>query len=77
MVTLAFLIAIIGGIWGVLTLLGFHFSEAKCSSCKMYGEKDYMIQITSKDYKHYSCRFDPPYFTPSHKKINNSSHGSE
>jgi hypothetical protein len=65
-------ISILGGIWGFLTLLGFFFTDAKCSACNMYGEKDYMIEIAPKDYRHYSCRFASAY-----SKKTRLSHGSE
>ncbi len=67
-----FIATILGGIWGFLTLLGFWLTDAKCSACNMYGEKDYMVEIAPKDYRHYSCRFAPVY-----SKKTRISHGSE
>jgi hypothetical protein len=69
----------IGTLWGILTLISFQFKDAKCSSCKMYGERDYMVEVSPKNYKHYSCRFDPPYSFPVPKVKFKSTHfhGSE
>ena len=76
---LIYLTAFIGGLWGLLTLMSLSYKDIKCSSCKMYGEKDYMVQVGPKNYKHYACRFEPPYFSPTPKvKVKSThSHGSE
>jgi hypothetical protein len=70
--TFIILFSIIGGLWGFLTLVGYSFTDAKCSACNMYGEKTYMIEIAPKDYRHYSCRFSSVY-----SKKTRLSHGSE
>jgi hypothetical protein len=49
------IISIIGGIWGLLTLIGYTFSDAKCVNCGYYGPIDYMVPVGNKKYKHQDC----------------------
>lgn len=49
------LLSCVGGVWGLLTLLGFWFTDKKCVECKYYGPSEYMLQDVKGGYWHMGC----------------------
>lgn len=53
--TFIFVGTILGGLWGLLTLIALFYNDAKCIVCRHYGPKEYMIPVDRKKYKHIGC----------------------
>lgn len=45
----------VGAFWGVLTLLGYFFTDKKCAGCKNYGDSEYMLEDANGEFWHFSC----------------------
>lgn len=45
----------LGGVWGLLTLVGYAATDKKCVSCKNPGPSEYMLEENGK-YWHYGCK---------------------
>jgi hypothetical protein len=50
-----YILSFVAIVYSSLYFMAKYFEEAKCPECKMYGEKKYMINVSSDKYYHSSC----------------------
>lgn len=61
-------LACVGGVWGLLTLLGLWFTDKRCVGCRYWGDENYMLRGKDGKYWHIGCMplknpsQDPPFF---------------
>jgi hypothetical protein len=53
-------LAVLGGVWGLLTLIGYELIDKRCAGCKYYGDSYYMHKDDNGKYWHFGCYSEPP-----------------
>ena len=49
------ILIVLGAVWGLLTLVGYFFTDERCPECGYWGDAQYMIRGKNGEYWHYSC----------------------